>query len=69
MVSRYGEKFDKAVDKAVKVKVAGRTLFLIAAVIAFAVWSVFFGLAIGSEDNWDDIYVIQWAALIARGRH
>ena len=65
MVSRYGEKFDKAVDKAVKVKVAGRTLFLIAAVIAFAVWSVFFGLAIGSEDDWDEASVRLWAALIA----
>ena len=65
MISRYGEKFDKAVDKAVKVKVAGRTLFLIAAVIAFAVWSVFFGLAVGSEDDWDEASVRLWAALIA----
>ena len=65
MVSRYGEKFDKAVDKAVKVKVAGRTLFLIAAVVAFAIWSVFFGLAVGSEDDWDEASVRLWAALIA----
>lgn len=65
MVSRYGEKFDKAVDKTLKVKVVGRTLFLIAAVIAFAVWSVFFGLAVGSEDDWDEASVRLWAALIA----
>ena len=65
MVSRYGEKFEKAVDKAVKVKVAGRTLFLVAAVVAFAIWSVFFGLAVGSEDDWDEASVRLWAALIA----
>ena len=35
MVSRYGEKFDKAVDKTLKVKVGWRTAFLIFAIVAF----------------------------------